>query len=583
MKATSENLDQHINAVDYVTGRPTSAERQAMETHLADCAHCQAAVEAVSNVEANQVGQNTRALVGYVAGMLVSTIMLVAPIANQLTQPLPPSEPEDAAFEKPFFEPLRVLQPRITARANKMRRFVGRFGIVLILTIIVLLLPRPDGLSEAGQHALAAFVFTGSILALEPVSLPIAALMVPLALVALNVADTTEAFESFSRPVVFLILASLFIAEGLRKHGLTRRLALQTLVAAGGKVSLILLGIMLIAGLFSMWVENTATAAVLIPVALTVASQVPDPQKAKGLLILLVMGIAYSASLGGMATVMGAGSNAVAAGFLTEIIPFSFIDWMMYGLPAFLLLFPVTWILLLRLIKVDIDQIDVETVQRQLKEMGPMSVAERELSGVLLVTIVLWVGGSFLEPALGLPNTLLAPAMVAIMAVSYLAIRGIINWEDVKGVSWGIFFMIGAGLALGAALSRTGATDWIAELISPIVSGPPLLLSLLLLVFISALLTNVMNNTTIAAVFVPILISLALTDPTLNPVLLVMAVTLATTFGYSLPSASGRMALVSASGIIAPRDMMRYGLVATTISAVILGLFFYLISVLNLI
>jgi sodium-dependent dicarboxylate transporter 2/3/5 len=295
------------------------------------------------------------------------------------------------------------------------------------------------------------------------------------------------------------------------------------------------------------------------------------------------MGIAYSASLGGMATVMGAGSNAVAAGFLTEIMPFSFVDWMVYGMPAFILLFPVTWFLLLRLIRVEVDHIDVQAVRRQLQQMGPLSSAERELSVVMAVTIILWVGGSFLEPALQLPSTLLAPAMVAIMAVSYLAIRGIINWEDVKGVSWGIFFMIGAGLALGAALTRTGATDWVAELISPIVSGPPLIISILLLVFLSALLTNVMNNTTIAAVFVPILISLARTDTTLNPVLLVLAVTLATTFGYSLPSASGRMALVSASGIIEPRDMIRYGLVATTISALILGLFFYITSALNLI
>jgi sodium-dependent dicarboxylate transporter 2/3/5 len=578
----SEKQSQHINAVEYVNGGLTTAERLAVETHLAECVHCQAAVEAVRNVEAEWRGQNTRALVGYVADLLVSSVVLVAPVANQLAQP-PPPEPRHETVEAPFFEPLRVLQPRVAAGARSMRGFIGRFGIVLLLTILVLLLPRPEGLSAAGQNALAAFVFTGSILALEPVSLPIAALMVPLALVALGVADTTEAFEPFSRPVVFLILASLFIAEGLRKHGLTRRLAFQTLVAAGGKVSRILLAIMLIAGLFSMWVENTATAAVLIPVALTVASQVPNPKKAEGLLILLVMGIAYSASLGGMATVMGAGSNAVAAGFLSEIGPFTFTDWMIYGVPGFLLLFPVTWLLLLKLIKVEVDRIDVEKVSQQLQEMGPMSGAEKELSVVMLATIILWVGGSFFEPALGLPSTLLAPAMVAVMAVSFLAIRGIINWEDVKGVSWGIFFMIGAGLALGAALTRSGATDWVAGVISPLVSGPPLAVSILLLVFLSALLTNVMNNTTIAAVFVPILISLSLGDPSLNPVLLVLAVTLATTFGYSLPSASGRMALVSASGIVEPRDMKRYGLVATVISAFILGLFFYVISVLDLI
>ena len=583
MSINSENQSQHINAVDYVTGQPTTAECQTMEAHLAGCVDCQAAVKAVQKLKTDQIGQNTQALVGFVADLLVSAVILVAPIANQLAKPPQPPENQKPLAEKPFLQPLRVLQPHVVAGAQGIRRFIGRFGLVLVLTISVLLLPRPDGLTEAGQRALAAFVFTGSILALQPVSLPIAALMVPLALVALGIADTTLAFEPFSRPVVFLILASLFIAEGLRKHGLTRRLALQTLVIAGGKVSLILLGIMLIAGLFSMWVENTATAAVLIPVALTVASQVPDPKKAKGFLMLLVIGIAYSASLGGMATVMGSGSNAVAVSFLAEIQPFSFLQWMVYGVPAFVLIFPITWILILRLIKVEVEHIDVEIVRQQLKEMGPLSQAERELSIVMVVTIILWVGGSFLEPALGLPSTLLAPAMVAIMAVSYIAIRGIINWEDVQGVSWGIFFMIGAGLALGAALIRTGATDWIAQLISPLVSGPPLIISLLLLIFLSALLTNVMNNTTIAAVFVPILISLALTDPTLNPVLMVLAVTLATTFGYSLPSASGRMALVGASGIIEPRDMMRYGLITTLISALILGLFFYVITMLNLI
>ena len=583
MSTLGENLDHHINVVDFATGQITAEERQVMESHLAGCVHCQTAVKAVQRGEPNNIHQNSQALIGFVADLLVSTVVLIAPIANQLAKPSHHPEPEEPAIKIPFIEPLRVLQPHLTTGAHRMRRFVGRFGLVLILTIGVLLLPQPDGLSETGQHAMAAFIFTGSILALQPVSLPIAALMVPLALVALGVADTTLAFEPFSRPVVFLILASLFMAEGLRKQGLTRRLALQTLLAAGGKVSLILLGIMLIAGLLSMWVENTATAAVLIPVALTVASQVPDPKKAKGFLILLVIGIAYSASLEGMATIMGSGSNAVAASFLAEIRPFTFIEWMAYGVPAFILIFPVTWFLLTRLIKVDVDYIDVEVVRQQLKEMGPFSRTEWELSIVMLVTIILWVSGSFLETSLGLPSTLMAPSMVAIMAVSYLAIRGIIDWEDVKGVSWGIFFLVGAGLALGAALIRTGATEWIAELIRPLVSGPPLFISLMLLIFLSALLTNVMNNTTITAVFVPILISLALTDSTLNPVLMVMAVTLATTFGYSLPSASGRMALVSASGIIESRDMMRYGLVATFISALILGLYFYVISLLNLI
>jgi sodium-dependent dicarboxylate transporter 2/3/5 len=340
---------------------------------------------------------------------------------------------------------------------------------------------------------------------------------------------------------------------------------------------------MSIAALFSMWVENTATAAVLIPVALVIAKQLPDPKQARQLLVLLVLGIAYSASVGGMATIMGSASNAVAAGFLSQIRDWTFVDWMIYGLPSFLLVFPLTWWLLMRIVKVPVSRLDIEPVRKKLDELGSISGAEREILGTLGVAVVLWVAGSFIEPALNLPSTLLSSAMVAVLVVSYLAVRGIINWEDVKGVSWGIFLIIGAGLSLGETLSRTGATDWFAGLITPLVQGPPLLVSIMLLVFLSALLTNVMNNTTIAAVFVPILIAIAQADPNFDPIQLVLPVTLATTFGYSLPSASGRMSLIAASGIITRGEMLRYGLIMTAASSLVLGAFFYLLAVLNLI
>jgi len=153
----------------------------------------------------------------------------------------------------------------------------------------------------------------------------------------------------------------------------------------------------------------------------------------------------------------------------------------------------------------------------------------------------------------------------------------------VKGVSWGIFFIIGAGLSLGETLVRTGATDWFAELITPVVTEPPLLVTLAFLVYMSALLTNLLNNTTIAAVFVPILISVAKTDPSISAVQLVMPVALATTFGYSLPSASGRMALVASTGIVGRSAMMRNGLIMTAVSSAILVLFFYILTILGLI
>ncbi len=581
MSVGRDQTEHHISAADYVTGRMTAAERQAAESHLATCVYCRAAVDAIQEMEGSPTNQNTRALFGYMADLLVSTVTLLAPVVNQLSPPPPPpAEPQEFVIEIPFMEPLRVLRPRI---ARGIARPVGRLAIVLALTIGTLFLPTPTGLTEEGHRALALFAFTASILALEPVPLAIAALLVPVAQVALGIGATDEAFVTFSDPVVFLVLASLFLAEALRKHGLTRRVALMTVVASGGGARRLVLGVMAIAAGFSMWVENTATAAVLIPVALTISRQIPDPKKAQKFLILLVLAIAYAASIGGMTTIMGSSANAVASGYLSQVQTWRFIDWFKYGLPAFMLVFPLTYWVLMRLSPPELESIDIEPSRKDLNKKGAMNSTERELMWTMIVTAFLWVFGSGLGSLLGLPPSFLSSTNVAILAVGYLSLRTLIGWDDVKGVSWGVFLIIGAGLSLGAALTRTGVTDWFATLLEPLVGGLPMVVILLLLVYLSALLTNVLNNTTITAVLVPILISLAAADPNLNAVALVMPVTLATTFGYSLPSASGRMSLVSATGIVGRGEMLRYGLILTLVSSGALALFFYVLTVLGLI
>ncbi len=458
-----------------------------------------------------------------------------------------------------------------------------RFASVVVLTILALLLPTPAGLSAMGRRAMAAFVFTAGIFALQPVPLPFAGLMVPVVLILLGVASPAQAFENLSRPIIMLILGSLFIAEALRKHGVTRRLALTSIVASGGGVSRLLLGLMAIAGMLSMWMENTATAAVLIPVALTISSQVQDEERANEILVLLVMGIAYAASIGGMATVTGSASNAVASSFLSEVRPWTFMDWMMYGIPSFIIIFPMTWWALTKLLKVGVESLDITRAREDLSDLGPIRDVEWETIATLNVTILFLVSGSYLESVLGLPPMTLSPAVVAMMAVAYLALRGIIEWEDVRGVSWGMFFTISAGLSLGEALVRTGATDWLSGLIRPVLLGTPLLFGLLFLVFTSSILTNVVNNATVAAVFVPILISIAQGDPSFNSVQLVLPLTLATTFGYALPSASGRMALISATGIVDRRVMARVGIIVTLMSATTLAALFHTLIVLRLI
>ncbi len=458
------------------------------------------------------------------------------------------------------------------------RRLSGRLIAIIVLTLLALMLPVPKDLAPEGRRAIAAFVFTSSIFTLQPVSLPFAGLMVFISMVALGVADASQAFQVLSHPIIILILGSLFIAEALRKHGITRRFALASIVASGGEVNRLLLGLMGLAALLSMLMENTATAAVLIPVAMTIASQIDDRERAREVTVLLVLGIAYSASLGGMVTITGSASNAVASGFLAEIRAWTFIDWLKYGLPTFAVLFPITWWTLPKLVKVSLARMDITLAREELKNLGKIRKVEWEIMAVLNIAVLLWILGPSLERLMGFPETVLSPSVVSMVAVAYLALREIIVWEDVHDVSWGMLFIIGAGLALGDAMTRTGATDWLTGIIAPVVTDIPLFLSLLILVLLSALLTNVINNTTVVAVFIPMMISLASRDPSLNIVQLVVPITLATTFGYALPSASGRMALISATGLVERRDMIRFGVILTVISSLVLTVLFYIIT-----
>ena len=462
------------------------------------------------------------------------------------------------------------------------RRYVPfSFVVVLVLTGLVLVLPTPVGLSYDGQKALAAFVFTGLMFALQPVPLPFAGLMVPVLLVGLGLADSAGAFNTLSRPIIILILGSLFLAEALRKHGVTRRLAQVAIISSGGRVSRLLLSLMGIAALLSMWMENTATAAVLIPVALTISNQLEDKDEARELLMLLVLGIAYGASMGGMATVTGSASNAVASEFLSSVRVWTFLDWMMYGGLSLVLVFPVTWLALSRSMKVRVSVLDIERTRQEYAALGAMRGVEKEILGVLGAAIVLWIAGSRFEDVFALPGSFLSPAVVGVIAVSYLSVRGIIEWEDVRGVSWGMFFAISAGLALGEALVRAGTTDWFTVMVAPVFEEFPFIVGLVLVVVASALLTNMVNNATVVAVFTPILIELAAGNPAFNAVALVMPLTLATTFGYALPSASGRMALISATGYVDRGIMFRYGMLMALVGSVLLIAEFYVLWLLG--
>lgn len=477
--------------------------------------------------------------------------------------------------------PLLVLQQPLQAGVRKvfdLRRLI----IVLALSSSVLLLPQPEGLSVEGHRALALFVFTGSILALEPAPLPIAALMVPIAQIALGIDTVDGAFAPFGRPVVFLILGSLFLAEALRKHGLTRRLALYSIIYSAGRFEWLLLGLMMMTGLLSMWVLNTATAAVLIPVAITIAQRVQRQEDAQRVLKMLVLGIGYSSSIGGIATVMGSGENAIASGQLESVTSFGFLNWMAYGVPVSLMLLPLSWLLLLRLFPGSKIEIDTLPALREITRLGTFSRSEIKIILALSISVILWMSGSAIEQLLGLPRTILSSAVVAIGAVAALSVEEVIDWNDLKGVNWGVFFVIGAGLTLGDALDKTGAGLWFAEQLSPLLMNLPYAAILFILVLLGFVLTQFMNNVTLGAILTPILITLG-HAANISPTRLLIPTIFALALAYALPAASARMTLVAVSGAVDRKDMVRAGMWVGVPSAVVVWLFFYILSQVGLI
>jgi sodium-dependent dicarboxylate transporter 2/3/5 len=475
--------------------------------------------------------------------------------------------------------PLEVLQQPIRAGVRKVFD-LRRFLLVVGLTTLVLLLPTPPGLSEDGHKAIALFVFTGAILALEPAPLPIAALLIPICQIALGIDEVGGAFAPFSQPTVFMVLGSLFLAEALRKHGLTRRLALYTITNSRGHFPRLLLGLMAVTAALSMWVLNTAIAAVLIPVAITIAQRIQPPEAAQRALTLLVLSIAYASSIGGIATIMGSNENAIAMGLLDTSLResggsgFGFIDWTKYGLPAVLLLLPMSWFLLLRLFPIKSIAIDLEPVVREMQRAGGLNARETEVLGVLLVSVVLWISGSSIENWLGLPRSLLNHAVVALTAVALLSIEELIDWNDLKSVNWGVFFVIGAGLTLGDALNKTGAGEWFANILAPMLQDVPYFVVLSALVIVSFILTQLMNNVTLGAILAPILVDIGEVSD-LGPMQLVIPTIFAVALSYLLPVASARMTLVAVTGAVEQRDMLRAGLVIGIPSALsIIGLFY---------
>ncbi len=437
--------------------------------------------------------------------------------------------------------------------------------IVLLIAPILAMLVYHSTLEQGHlvAGALSVTVLAALLWLTETFPLPVTALLIPVGFAVVGVFDAREAFTSFGSPVLFLVLGGYALAVAVEKNGVDRWLARHILGAAGSKTLSLLIAFMVTSALLSMLISNTATTALLLPVVLGILSrQLAD----RNLSRLLLLGVAYGASIGGVATITGTAPNAIAAGLLD----ISFLQWLSYGLPVSIVMLLVAIPILWWTYKPKNKELVVNLEEKIELTMG----GKRTLS-VVGITLFLWLFGSFLAGILQLPAALFSSASVAIFAVMLLLLTKCVSWRSLeKGIHWGVLILLGGGLTLGHGLTESGAADWLAGLLSSGVGDLPMFMLLLVLVSIGVFATELISNTAVTAKLAPILMGVAF-QLGLDTDSLVIPVAIATSMAFMLPVATPPNALVHATGEITQQDMIKVGFRLNLAAISVITVLFY--------
>ena len=445
------------------------------------------------------------------------------------------------------------------------------FGIISFL--LVLFLPNPEGLSSEGRITAAVFLLMGIWWAFEAIPLQVTALMPLILFPLLNVEEISVISREYMNKVQFLFAGGFIIALAIQKWGLHKRVALNILKFSGLNSQGIVASFMVASAVLSMWVMNTSTAIMLLPVGISVikvindtVNDITDNQKFNFQLCLL-LGIAYAASVGGIATPIGTSPNGVLIQFASNNYDYDigFANWISIGLPITLGLGPIIWIFLTRIIfpvNFSATQESKDKLNSMLKELGPMSNEEKKVIVVFLITAFFWIFRQLIDNLPGL--ALLDDSVIAISgAVSLFFIKErknknkLLIWDDVQnGFPWGLIFLFGGGMALAYVVNDSGLALWLASLIP---SETYFWIILLTVIVMVVLLTELTSNLTTTITFLPVVASVGL-NMGIDPLLLILPLTISASCAFMLPVATPPNSIVYASNLIPIQKMVRAGI-----------------------
>jgi sodium-dependent dicarboxylate transporter 2/3/5 len=464
-----------------------------------------------------------------------------------------------------------------------------RIGFVLgpLLFVLIHLFFEGEGLSDEGRDMLAATVWIGVWWVLEVLPIAVTALLPIMLFPLLGAIGLGETTASYGHKFVFLYLGGFILAVAMERWNLHKRIALHIIRAIGTNMYTIVLGFMVATAFLSMWISNTATTVMVLPMAISIVKQLkdnPDTPENENMIFskLLMLAIAYSASIGGMATLIGTPPNLVFAGFVEKTYGMSigFWQWMKFGLPVATVLLILAWLYLTRVaypLKQDRFPGGLKEINRLLKELGPMQREEKTVLGVFVLTAFCWLSRSFLlQPFIpGIDDTIIAigAAMILFILPTRDKTKAIIKWEEAVQIPWGIILLFGGGMAIAKGFEDTGLATYIGSQMS-FFQGLPLFLLVVVVIICVNFLTEITSNLATTAMLLPVLAPLAITL-NVNPFLLMVACTTAASCAFMLPVATPPNAVVFGSGYLRIPDMVRAGFSMNMIAIFVISLSIY--------
>lgn len=472
-----------------------------------------------------------------------------------------------------------------------------RVGLILgpVIFVIMLLITPPEGMQVSAMRVAAITTLMAIWWITEAVPIPATSLLPILFYPLLGVTNVGQVTAQYANPTIYLFIGGFFVAVTMERWNLHRRIALYTIKLVGTSPAKMTLGFMVATGFISMWVSNTATAMMMVPIGLAVIAQVTgisskqlldgtvgvkEQNFGKG----LMLAIAYAASIGGVATIIGTPPNTIMVGMLNTTYgqTISFAEWMMLGLPLVIIMLAITWVLIVKVLFSTKDlQLSKgkEVIAHEIEKMGKIKKEEQIVLAVFITVGLLWVFNPVIVDAVPALKGKLNDTVIAMFGTMLLFIlpadwkRGIfiLDWKTAVKIPWDIVLLFGGGFAVASGFEKSGLAKYIAQQLNGL-DGLHMLIFITLVTLLVVFLTEITSNTATATLLVPIMGASAIALG-IHPYATIVPACVAASFAFMLPVATPPNAVVFGSGAVRIKDMAMAGLWLNLIGTVVIVIF----------